>query len=86
MVEAAGIEPDYPQSTNWLMAHDFFRKALISSRLSPPIESSGVPPCPLESTPVVEIFWRRCPLVLQILLMRLNVSEHPLDHLGLGPG
>jgi CHASE1-domain containing sensor protein len=25
-VEAAGIEPNYPQSTNWLMAHGFSRK------------------------------------------------------------
>jgi hypothetical protein len=73
MVEAAGIEPDHPQLTNWLMAHDFCRKTLIPSRFSSPIESPGVPCCPLESTPVVEIFWRRCPLVLQTLLTRLGV-------------
>jgi hypothetical protein len=56
MVEAAGIEPDHPQLTNWLMAHDFCRKTSIPSRFSRPIESPGVPSCPLESTPVVEIF------------------------------
>jgi len=44
LVEAAGIEPDHPQSTNRLMAHDFCRKTLISSRFSPPIESPGVDP------------------------------------------
>jgi hypothetical protein len=59
MVEAAGIEPDPGGSTNRLMAHGFFRKALIPSRFSPSIESPGAPSCPLESTPFVEIFWRR---------------------------
>ena len=43
MVEAAGIEPDYPQSTNRLMAHDFRRKALVPGRFSPSIESPPVP-------------------------------------------
>jgi len=41
------------------MAHDFRRKTLIPRRFSPSIESPGVPVSPLESTPVVEIFWRR---------------------------
>jgi hypothetical protein len=59
MVEAAGIEPDHPQSTNRLMAHDFLRMTTIPSRFSPSIESPGVPSSPLESTPVVEISWRR---------------------------
>ena len=59
MVEAAGIEPDPGQSTNRLMAHDFCRNTLIPCRFPPSIESPGVPSCPLESTPVVEIFWRR---------------------------
>jgi hypothetical protein len=59
MVEAAGIEPDPGESTNRLMVHDFSRKTSIPSRFSPSIESPGVPSCPLESTPVVEIFWRR---------------------------
>jgi hypothetical protein len=80
----AGIEPDPGQSTNRLMAHDFRRKTLIPSRFSPSIESPGAPTCPLESTPVVEISWRRCPLVLQILPTPLGVSEHPLEHLCLG--
>jgi hypothetical protein len=44
LVEAAGIEPDCPQSTNWLMAHGFSRKTTIPSRFSPPIESPGVDP------------------------------------------
>ena len=59
MVEAAGVEPDPYPSTNRLMAHDFHRKTLIPRRFLPSIESSGVPSCPLESTPVVETFWRR---------------------------
>ena len=59
LVEAAGVEPDPGRSTNRLMAHDFRRKDLIPRRFSPSIESPGVPSCPLESTPVVETFWRR---------------------------
>jgi len=42
-VEAAGIEPDHPQSTNRLMAHDFCRTVLIRRRFSPSIESPLVP-------------------------------------------
>jgi len=41
------------------MVHDFRRTTSILHRLSPSIESPGVPSCPLESPPVVEIFWRR---------------------------
>ena len=59
MVEAAGVEPDPGRSTKRLMAHDFRRKTLIPRRFSPSIESPGVPYSPLESTPVVETFWRR---------------------------
>ncbi len=59
LVEAAGVEPDHPLLTNRLMTHDFRRNILISRRFQPSIESPGVPSCPLESTPVVETFWRR---------------------------
>jgi len=59
MVEAAGIELDPGESTNWLMAHDFRSNCLTTRCLLPRIESPGVPSSPLESTPVVEIFWRR---------------------------
>jgi len=41
MAEAAGIEPDHLQLTNWLMAHDFRRKTTIPRRFSSPIESPG---------------------------------------------
>ncbi len=58
-MEAAGIEPDPGRSTNRLMAHDFRCKTLIPRRFSPSIESPGVPYSPLESTPVMETFWRR---------------------------
>jgi hypothetical protein len=44
LVEAAGVEPDHPQTTNWLMAHDFRCKTLIPRRFSPSIESPGVNP------------------------------------------
>jgi hypothetical protein len=47
------------------MAHDFRRRTLIPRRFPPSIESPGVPYSPLESTPVVEVFWRR---------------DEPLDH------
>ncbi len=59
LVEAAGVEPDYPRSTNRLMEHDFRRKTLIPRRFPPSIESPGVPSRPPESTPVLETFWRR---------------------------
>ncbi len=55
----AGVEPDHPLLTNRLMTHDFRRNILISRRFQPWIESPGVPYSPLESTPVVETFWRR---------------------------
>ncbi len=58
-VVEAGVEPDPGPSTNRLMAHDFRRKTSIPRRFSPSIESPGVPYSPLESTPVVETFWRR---------------------------
>jgi len=51
LVEAAGIEPDYPQSTNWLMAHDFRRTTSILHRFPAvdrvpwsPLLSPGVDP------------------------------------------
>lgn len=59
VAEAAGVEPDYPRSTNRLMEHDFRRKILIPRRFPPSIESPGIPLRPLESTPVLETFWRR---------------------------
>jgi hypothetical protein len=73
MVEAAGVEPDHLRSTNWLMAHDFRRKVLIPRRFSPSIESPGVPYSPLESTPVVETFWRR-DLIMKGSLRRASVE------------
>lgn len=59
LVEAAGVEPDPDGSTNRLMTHDFRRKTLIPRLFPPSIESPGAHSCPLESTPVVEIFWRQ---------------------------
>jgi hypothetical protein len=59
MVEAAGVEPDHIRSTNWLMAHGFRRITLILRRFPPSTESPGVPCSPPESTPAVEIVWRR---------------------------
>ncbi len=59
MVEAAGVEPDPGRSTNRLMAQDFRRNNMIPRRFPPSIESPGVPYSPLESTPVLETFWRR---------------------------
>jgi len=58
-VEAAGIEPERRDPANYLMANDFRRKCLESRDLPPPFECPGVPSSPLESTPVVETFWRR---------------------------
>ena len=58
-MEAAGIEPAPPRNASWLMARDFRRSTLIPRRFSPSIVPPGVPYCPPESTPVVEVFWRR---------------------------
>ena len=58
-LEAAGIEPERRNPANYLMANDFRRKCLESRDLPPPFECPGVPSSPLESTPVVETFWRR---------------------------
>ena len=59
MVEAAGVEPAPPQHVNWLMARDFRRNCLTIRCLVVNSLSSGVHWSPLESSPVLEIFWRR---------------------------
>jgi hypothetical protein len=59
MVEAAGVEPDHPPLANRLMVRDFRSNQLTTRCLLPRIESPGVPYSPLESTPVLAIFWRR---------------------------
>ena len=41
------------------MVRDFRCQGSILSRFRCPFESPGVPYSPLESTPVLEIFWRR---------------------------
>ena len=59
LVEAAGIEPDSGDNLNLLMVHEFGHYRLISIELPRRFESPGVPSCPLESPPVMEIYWRR---------------------------
>ena len=58
-LEAAGIEPDRGQEPNRLTLRDFGRIGLQNGRLTTPSHSPPVPPSPLESPPVVEVFWRR---------------------------
>ena len=59
MVEAAGIEPFSPVNPNPMMANDFGFYVMKASELPRRFESPGVPSSPLESSPVLEIFWRR---------------------------
>ncbi len=59
MVEAAGIEPVFPVNTNPMMSHDFGFYDMKTFGLPHRFESPGVPSSPLESSPVLEIFWRR---------------------------
>src|SRR2546422_258711 len=77
MVEAAGVEPAPPQSANWLMARDF------SSELSGnslPCGQLLVLSISLESSPVLEICWRRsCPLCSCALITE-GVGRYWLTH------
>jgi hypothetical protein len=59
MVEAAGIEPLSPVNTNPMMANDFGFYCVKTFELPRRFDSPGVPCSPLESSPVLEIFWRR---------------------------
>ncbi len=59
MVEAAGVEPVPGQRIISLMAHDLRRNRLITRCLVDNLLCSGVPYSPLESSPVLEILWRR---------------------------
>ena len=59
LVEAAGVEPAPGQRIISLMAHDLRRNRLITRSLVGNLLCSGVPFSPLESAPVLEIYWRR---------------------------
>ena len=58
-MEAAGIEPLFPVNTNPMMSHDFGFYDMKTFELPRRSDSPGVPSSPLESSPVLEIFWRR---------------------------
>jgi hypothetical protein len=59
MVEAAGIEPLLPSNPNPMMANDFGFYEIKTFELQRRFDSPGVPSSPLESSPVLEIYWRR---------------------------
>ena len=59
MVEAAGIEPDSGDNINLLMVRDFGCYRFRNLELPRRFDSPGVPSSPLESSPVLEIYWRR---------------------------
>ncbi len=59
LVEAAGVEPAPGQRIISLMAHDLRRNSLLTRCLVDNLLCSGVPYSPLESSPVLETFWRR---------------------------
>ena len=56
---AAGIEPVQTQNPNPLMAYDFGFYDMKTIELPRRYLSSRVPSRPLESSTVLEIFWRR---------------------------
>jgi hypothetical protein len=58
-VEAAGIEPLFPINTNPMMANDFGFYRVKTLELPRRFDSPGVPYSLLESSPVLEIYWRR---------------------------
>jgi hypothetical protein len=60
MVAAAGIEPFSPTNPNPMMVHDFGFYYVRSFELQRRFVSPGAPCRPLESSPVLETFWRRC--------------------------
>ena len=55
----AGIELLLPSNPNPMMTHDFGFYCLKTFELPRRFLSPGVPSNPLESSPVLEIFWRR---------------------------
>ena len=59
MVEAAGVEPEKPINANAVMAHDFRRFGPDSLLPFTTSHSSHIHFNLLESSPVVETFWRR---------------------------
>jgi hypothetical protein len=57
--EAREFEPLFPVNTNPMMANDFGFYLVKTHELPRRSDSPGVPSSPLESSPVLEIFWRR---------------------------
>jgi len=57
-LNAVGIEPLFPLNTNPMMANDLGIYCLKTFELRRRFDSPGVPYSPLESSPVLEIYWR----------------------------
>jgi hypothetical protein len=58
VVEAAGIEPDSGDNLILLMAREFGFYCIKTFELHRCFESPRVPSNPLESSPILETFWR----------------------------
>ena len=58
-MEAAGIEPVLSVNPNPMMTHDFGFYDMRTIELPHRYSSPRVPSSPLESSPVLETFWRR---------------------------
>jgi hypothetical protein len=86
MVEAAGIEPLLLQNTNPMMVNDFSFYCVKTFELPRRFFSPGVPSSPPESSPVLEIFWRRSAAVdcfnHQISLTTMNEQRGKLKTVG----
>ena len=57
------------------MARDFRCQGSILRRIRCPFESPGVPSSPLESTPVLETFWRRLRRASRLFAYRTVVYQ-----------
>jgi len=81
LVEAAGIEPFSPMNPNSMMANDFGFSCVKTFELPRRFFSPGVPSSPLESSPVLEIFWRRRHHVEPSSRLRLVLSAERVERL-----
>ncbi len=83
-MEAAGIEPVQRANPKPMMAYDFGFYDMKTFGLPRRFESTGVPSSPLESSPVLEIYWRRKSSYIRVrrhhLALRLRAFVGDTDY------